>query len=295
MPAGQKEYSDRLFNFIFGSEDHRDWTLSLYNAVNKTQYDDPSVIEFTTIRETLYLGMHNDVSFLIAELLNLYEQQSTFNPNMPVRLLQYTGNMYEQLIAKNKRNKYGKTLIALPVPKLVVFYNGVDEKPEEMELRLTDAFPPEMKDVSDIEVRVRMINVNQGKNRALLEACKPLGEYSWIVNTIREYEKALPDADDRLETAIDKAIDAMPDEFIIKPFLEAHRAEVKGMLLTEYNEAKTMELFKEEGRIEGKVEGIELATSLIRKLLDLGRTEDVARVTVDPVYRDKLLAEFRLA
>ena len=68
MPAGQKEYSDRLFNFIFSSEDHRDWTLSLYNAVNKTQYDDPSVIEFTTIRETLYLGMHNDVSFLIAEI-----------------------------------------------------------------------------------------------------------------------------------------------------------------------------------------------------------------------------------
>lgn len=67
------------------------------------------------------------------------------------------------------------------------------------------------------------------------------------------------------------------------------------MLLTEYNEAKTMELFKEEGRIEGKVEGMELATTLIRKLLDLGRTDDVARVTVDPAYRDKLLAEFRLA
>ena len=87
----------------------------------------------------------------------------------------------------------------------------------------------------------------------------------------------------------------MPDDFIIKPYLEAHRAEVKGMLLTEYNEAKTMELFKEEGRIEGKVEGMELATTLIRKLLDLGRTDDVARVTVDPAYRDKLLAEFRLA
>ena len=170
MPAVQNEYKDRLFNFIFGSGEHREWTLSLYNAVNGTDYRDPSRVEFNTIRETLYLGMHNDFSFIIAPLMNLYEQQSSYNPNMPLRLMQYAGNLFEQHVVKNKRNKYGRTLIELPVPKLVVFYNGPEEKPEELELRLSDAFPPELREAADIQVRVRMINVNRGKNPGLMAA-----------------------------------------------------------------------------------------------------------------------------
>ena len=294
MPTGNNQFRDRLFNFIFGSEEHRDWTLSLYNAVNGTRYSDPSVIEFTTIRETLYLGMHNDVSFLISSLLNLYEQQSTYNPNMPVRLLQYAGNMYEQFIVINKKNKYGKTLITLPVPKLVVFYNGPDERPEEETLNLSDAFPKELREASDIHVRVRMLNVNMGKNNDLMADCKPLAEYAWIVDTIRKNEALLKDTVERekvLDVAIDRTIDAIPDDFVTRTYLEAHRAEVKGMLLTEYNEAKAMELFREEGRAQG----MNTLSALIKRLLDLGRTEDVARVTSDPAYRDKLIAEFKLA
>ena len=89
-----------------------------------------------------------------------------------------------------------------------------------------------------------------------------------------------------LDIAIDRTIDAIPDDFITKTYLEAHRAEVKGMLLTEYNEAKAMELFREEGREEGRAEGraqgMNTLSTLIKSLLDLGRTEDVARVTSDP-------------
>ena len=150
-----------------------------------------------------------------------------------------------------------------------------------------------------------MINVNKGKSHGILSACKPLAEYAWIVDAIREGEKALKGMigeDKLLETAIDRAIDALPEDFITKPYLEAHRAEVKGMLLTEYNEAKAMELFKEEGReegriegrLEGRVEGFELFALLVKRLLELGRSEDVARISVDPAYRDKLIAEFQL-
>ena len=269
MPKAQNEYRDRLFNFIFGSEEHKDWTLSLYNAVNQTNYTDPALVEFTTIRDTLYLGMHNDVSFLITSLLNLYEQQSSFNPNMPLRLLQYAGSMFEQYVVKEKKNKYGRTLIRLPIPKLVVFYNGATNKPDEMCLRLTDSFPPEMREESDIEVRVRMINVNVGKSAKILAACKPLSEYSWIVDKIREFEIQLKNEvveQELLETAIDRTIDELPGDFVTKPFLEAHRAEVKGMLLTEYNEAKAMDLFREEGREEGRQEGIlAILISLVKK------------------------------
>ena len=93
MAVDNIQYKDRLFNFIFGSEENKAWTLSLYNAVNGSSYTDPTAIEINTIKEVMYLGMHNDVSFLIADNMNLYEQQSTYNPNMPLRFLQYAGNL----------------------------------------------------------------------------------------------------------------------------------------------------------------------------------------------------------
>ena len=250
MSKVRDEYKDRLFCFIFGSEEHKDWTLSLYNAVNGSSYEDPSAITIATLAQVVYLGMHNDVAFLIKDEVSLYEQQSTFNPNMPLRLMQYTGNIYEKLITLQKRNKYGKTLIPLPVPKLVVFYNGLRESPDEQILRLSDAFPAEHREESDIQVRVRMININQGRNPAMLKTCKPLEEYTWTVETIRKYEKEM-----ELTDAIDRALDEMPEDYVIRPYLEANRKEVKTMLLTEYNEKETMEMFKEEGRVEGRAEG----------------------------------------
>ena len=260
----------------------------------------------------------NDVSFLIASLMNLYEQQSSYNPNMPVRLLQYAGNMYERYIVGHRKNKYGRTLIRLPVPKLVVFYNGSDERPEAENLNLSDAFPPELREASDIQVRVRMLNVNLGKSEGLLDDCKPLAEYAWIVDAIRKNERMLKGkVDDNilLETAIDRAIDAIPGDFIIKQYLETHRAEVKGMLLTEYNEAQAMELFREEGRaegrvegraegrlegraegrVEGRVEGEDRLARLMKLLFGQRRFEDAQRAATDAIFRDQLYREFQIA
>ena len=249
MPSANIEYKDRLFSFLFGNEENREWTLSLYNAVNESNYTDASQIQITTIREVLYLGMHNDVSFMISDEMNMYEQQSTYNPNMPLRMLQYAGNLFEKDITRRKKNKYSKRLIDLPVPRLVVFYNGIDDEADETTLHLHDAFPQEKRDSADIQVRVRMININKGHSPKVMELCKPLDEYAWLVDTVRAKEDTYG-----LEAAIDQAIDKMPDDYIIKQFMETHRAEVKGMLLTEYNEAKQMELVKEEGRLEGMIQ-----------------------------------------
>ena len=252
-----REYKDRLFTFIFGREENREWTLSLYNAVNGSHYTNPEEIQITTIKEVLYMGMHNDVSFIISEQLNLYEQQSTFNPNMPLRQMQYVGNLYEQYLKKNALNKYGSTLIMLPVPRLVVFYNGETDKPDETILRLSKSFPPGAN--ADIEVRVRMLNVNHGKNDKLLKACQPLREYSWFINQVRLNKAAIPKDDaDSLAKAVDRAISQMPDDYCLKPFLLIHQAEVLGMLLTEYNEAETMKLFQRDSYNQGKEDGFKL-------------------------------------
>ena len=284
MATDNAQYKDRLFNFLFGSEENKAWTLSLYNAVNGSHYTDPSMIKITTIREVMYLGMHNDVSFLISNEMNLYEQQSTYNPNMPVRLLQYAGNLYERYFKENSLNKYGGRLLQLPVPKLVVFYNGKKEQPDEMILKLSDSFP-EGSD-ADIEVKVRMLNVNVGRNTLLLDACKPLGEYSWLVDEIRRNNTT--NDEDGMSSAVDRAITDMPDSFVIKSFLELHRTEVKGMLLTEYNEAEAMELFREEGRAEGVIDTL---ISLVQKGL-LSIKDAAAQLGItEAAFQQKMLGK----
>ena len=263
MSTGSPEYKDRLFSFLFGNEAHKEWTLSLYNAINGTHYDNPDDISIETIRQVRYMGMHNDVAFIIADQLSLYEQQSTFNPNMPLRMLEYTSNLFEKYIKREALNKYGHRQIMLPVPRLVVFYNGTEEKANEMTLHLSDAFAPEHRDSADIRVTVRMININKGRSQNLMDSCPPLNEYAWSVESVRQFKKT-----DNLEAAIDRTLDSMPDSFLIKPFLEQHRAEVKNMLLTEYNEAETLEMIKRDYLAEGRAEGEEYERlTTIRKLM----------------------------
>ena len=253
--SGIQRQTIRLY---FWTRRNKAWTLSLYNAVNGSHYTDPSAIEITTIHEVLYLGMHNDVSFVIADELNLYEQQSSYNPNMPLRQLQYLGLLYEGYLQKHKDeyDKFGHDLIPLLVPKFVVFYNGRDKKDDETILHLSDAFPKGMK--GDVEVTVRMLNINYGKNKALLDVCKPLMEYSWIVKGIREKVKVMD-----IKNAIDEVIGNLPNDFVLKPFLDMHKAEVGTMLLTEYNEVERDEFILKKGIEKGNLNAI---ISMMNKL-----------------------------
>ena len=243
----KKDYKDRLFKFIFGNPENRNWTLSLYNAVNGTDYSNPDEIQFNTIADAVYMRMKNDVSFIIAFEMNLWEHQSTFNPNMPMRFFIYGGRLYEKYIATSDYYQYSSSLQPVPRPVCICFYNGTKEQPEKMILRLSNAYEGE----GDIEVRVTMLNINYGKNQSLMDACEPLKEYAWLVDTVRRHQAEKMD----LDAAVDASMDEMSDEFVIKPFLMENRAEVKNMFLTEYNEEKVMEKEREEGRQEGRQEG----------------------------------------
>ena len=229
-------HKDRVFKFIFGNPENKQWTLSLYNAINGSNYDNPDDIQFNTIEDAVYLGMKNDVSFILAVLneLLIWGHQSSFNPNVPLRIFIYAAKLYEAYIVEHgyQHKQYGTKLLPLPRPKCICFYNGRSDRPESEELRLSDAFGGD----GDIEVKVTMININYGKNEALMEACKPLKEYAWLVDAIRKHEKISHD----IEVAVDAAIDEMPDDFLIKKFLLKNKAEVKGMFLTEYDQEKVL-------------------------------------------------------
>lgn len=262
-----RQHKDRVFKFIFGQ--NKFWALSLYNAINNSDYTDPEAIEFNTIDEILYIGMHNDLSFLIFSFLCVWEHQSTFNPNLPIRFLFHFAQLYEKHMKAHNYYRYGKNLIKLPTPKCVCFYNGTDEQPEEKFLRLSDAFETK----GDIEVEVRMLNINYGRNKAIMEACEPLRKYSWLVDAIRA---GCPD----IEAAVDTALDTMPDDFVIKKFLILHRAEVKGMFLTEYNEEEILKQERQEGIQDEKKR---VAADMLKKNLPLQLIKEISKLSEDVI------------
>ena len=226
----QKEYKDRVFKFLFGSPERKDWTLSLYNAIRGTHYTDPDMITFNTIGDVIYMGMKNDVSFLISSEMQMWEHQSTYNPNMPLRFLFYGAALYEKYAKEKDLRMNSSRRQSIPCPVCICFYNGTDRKLEKAVLRLSDAYKGE----GDFEVKVTMLNVNQGMNTDVVDACEPLREYAWLVEEIRRRQSEGA----ALLAAVDESIDAMPDDFVVKELLLANRVEVKKMILTEYNEQK---------------------------------------------------------
>ncbi len=269
------ECKSRLFSFIFGKEQNKKWTLALYNAVNHSDYSNPDDIEINTIEDFLYMSMKNDVSFLLHSSVNLYEHQSTYNPNMPVRQLMYLGQIFDKYIKKNRFNIYGTKRIELPIPKLVTFYNGLKDTEDAVDLYLRDLFPEAGRDESDVAVRVRMLNINYGRNKELLDACKPLNEYAWFVEQIRVNTRSM-----ETNEAIGKALADMPDTFSIKEYLLENRSEVEMMCLTEYDEAETMNMFKEEGREEAFAESAQkMAAYLLSKDASLSAEDALKEAT----------------
>ena len=186
----------------------------------------------------------------------------------------YLGKLYDKYIHQHKVNVYGSKLITLPIPKIVVFYNGMGGKADETILRLSDAFPKDLKDVrADVEVTVRMLNINEDHNKALIEACAPLSEYAWFVQRIRDNLKHY-----EIEDAVDLALDEMPEDYQIRQTLIGNRAEVKDMFITEYNEAETMQLFRADGYADGKADGLlEKAEQVYNNCIDRGMSEEDAQ------------------
>jgi hypothetical protein len=284
-----REHKDRLFKLIFGEEKNKGNLLDLYNAINNTDYDDASQLHIMTIEDCIYMGMKNDISLLIDFWLSLYEQQSTWNPNTPVRGMFYFADLYEKYIAVNKLNVYGSKLLKLPTPQYIVFYNGVDGKmdgKDEVKLRLSDAFGDKSV-AGEFEWTATVKNINLGRNKELMEKCRPLMEYATLVDKIRRYKVELGS----IEAAVEKAVDECIKEGILADFLIGHKAEVMDVCLTEYDEAATQKAFKEEGYEEGYDDGEKAMVRLQSYLIENNRLDDLRRTTYDKEYRNLLISK----
>lgn len=241
---------DRLFKALFGSKERKELTLELYNAINHTNYENPEEIRINTIEDVVYMGMKNDVSFLLMDSMNLYEQQSTDNPNMPVRFFLYAAHLYEKYLQMNDLDArlYGNRKLKLPAPRLVMLYNGIDRKERDSILKLSDLFEGEH---PDIEAVVHVLNVNYESGAGILENCKSLRSYVYLVDQYRKNRDRKGDV-----RAVNDAIEGM-EEGPVREYLQSHRSEVIGMLLTEYDEEKVKRYLYQEAWEDGQKDGMD--------------------------------------
>lgn len=267
--TANRMYKSRIFAMLFSD---RNELLKLYNAINGTSYDDPDLLQVNTLENAVYMSMQNDVSFIIDMRLNLYEHQSTYSPNLPVRYLLYVADVYSDYT--KDMNLYGTKAVKLPTPRFVIFYNGQAEQPDRKELKLSELFSIPDADPS-LELKAVMLNINKGHNRKLMETCRTLQDYAEYTFRVREYAAEMP-----LDLAVEQAITECISEGILADFLRKNRAEAKKVSTYEYDEERHMRQTREEGMEEGYAngfsQGIEQGiTQTVINLLKSGLLTDI--------------------
>ena len=233
-----RKYKDRLFRFIF----------------NDSHYSNPDDLVITTIDDVVYMGMKNDLSFMIDDIMNLYEHQSTYSPNLPLRGLFYFSAMYRNYIEPMKQKLYTDSPLRIPFPVYLVFYNGSMEEPERKEIPLSDLFIQNGKGLQPaLECTALLLNINFGHNQELMEKCRILKEYALFIHTIRsKISIGLP-----FQEAVETAVEDCISKNILSEILRKNKAEVIDMILTEYDENEFREFLKEDSWKKGHEAGMQ--------------------------------------
>ena len=278
----RRDYKARLFEMIFREKEE---LLGLYNAVNGTHYSDPEKLEINTLENAIYLSMHNDISFIIDSRLSLYEHQSTYSPNLPLRYLFYVSDLYSKMTKDS--NLYGSRRIVIPSPRFLIFYNGKEERPEREVLELAETFEIQEEEPW-LNLKAVLLNINPGYNNDIVNACKTLSDYVIYTSRVRAYAEQM-----KIEDAVERAITECIVEGILVDFLTKYKAEAKKMSIYEYDEERQRIWDREEGKEEGLKEG-ERFVALTKILLKEKQTEKLLKATEDKAYREILFQEYNL-
>lgn len=287
----RRDYKDTLFRMIFNDKEN---LLNLYNAVNGTDYQNAEELEIVTLENAVYMNMKNDLAFLVDFYLNLYEHQSTFNPNMPLRNLFYVSNEFQKLI--KDKTLYASTQVKLPTPKFLVFYNGADVQVERQVLKLSDAYINNTAN-PELELKVTMLNLNSGHNEELFAECRLLKEYMLYVERVRRYASVMA-----LQEAVERAVEECIAEGILLDFLTKYKAEAISVSIFEYNEEKEKELMRqaeyaageEQGVQQGVLQGEERFAKLTQKLLEECKEAELRKAIADRAYRQQLFIQYKI-
>ena len=275
IPAANRQYKDTVFRMLFSEKEN---LLSLYNAVTGNAYQNADDLKIVTLENAIYMGMKNDLAFMLETNIYLYEHQSTLNPNIPLRDLIYIGIEYQQYV--DDKSLYSSSLQKIPAPKFMVFYNGTDAVDDRVELRLSNAYE-HLVGEPDLELKVLMLNVNEGHNKELMEQCQTLKEYAIYVARVRKYASEM-----NLNDAVARAIDECIKEGILVEFLRKNRSEVKMVSILEYDKEWEEKKLRKAEYEAGKSDGI---AEIIQNMHGLGysieKIAEAADKTIEEVEK----------
>ena len=232
----------------------------LYEALSEKEGISPDDITYTTLAGVLFMARKNDMAFQVKDrVLVISEHQSTINVNMPLRDAIYYGRTMEKLI--DPKALYKSSLIQIPTPEFFVFYNGKEKYPAEKTLKLSDAYLEQI-DNPMLELTVKVININLPVNHPILQRCRPLYEYSWFIQKIREYQEA----GTALSEAITHAMKDCEKDGIMADFLRENGSEAVNMLFTEFNMEDALDVRYDEGVQTGaKQKAEEIAVRMLKE------------------------------
>lgn len=279
-----REYKNNVFCDLFSEKSN---ALSLYNALNHTDYQNTEELEIVTLSDVIFMRQKNDVSIMFQNELTLWEHQSTLNFNMPLRGLIYFAHNVDGILKSKGITLYGKKLVKIPSPDYYVFYNGTEKAPDRQDLKLSDSF---MTPKEGYEWTAHMLNINVGHNQELLDTCPTLKGYALLVQYIREFQTK----GSELKEAVEKAIDRCIQENHLKSYLLKKKAEVSLMLLTEFNQEAFARAIRNEGVEEGIEKGEDRVNQLNFYLISDKRFDDLTRATKDKQYQAQLYKEYGL-
>lgn len=281
--TANRKYKDTVFRKLFSDRKN---LLSLYNAINGTAYMDASQLEIVTLDNAIYMGMKNDLAFIINTNLFLYEHQSTYNPNMPLRDLFYISGEYQKLV--DLKSLYTSTRLRIPTPNFIVFYNGTEKNEDRWVEYLSESYE-NMSGEPNLELKVIILNINVGHNKKLMEECQTLREYAQYVAKVRRYSEEI-----ELNTAVECAVSESIQEGILKEFLQKNRAEVIAMSIFEYNEEEEKRKLRKAEYEAGMAEGVmktkkETVISLAEMGLSVQQIAQGVKVEEKTVYKLSLI------
>ena len=252
------KYKDNVFCMLYREKEN---LLDLYNALRGSNYTNVDDLQVTTLNGGSYMKYKNDASFVLNMSLYMFEQQSSKNENMPLRFLHYLSDVYREMFSNDVLHR--RSMIKIPVPHFVTFYNGLEKWiEEEEEIKLSNMYEIPV-DNPQLELKVQVININ--KDVDILSKCETLRGYMTFVNKTRcktQVEKK------DVKQAVLEAIDECMEENILVDFFEKHREEVVEVSIYDYDEEKVRKTLADEAREEGVAEGETLTkiTLIIKKV-----------------------------
>jgi len=273
-----RNFKDSVFTALFKEPD---LLRELYSALGGVFLPSDTPVSINTLENVLYMDLYNDISFEIGgKLVVLIEHQSSINPNMALRMFLYISRVLEKTV--KGRSLYSERSLSIPWPEFYVLYNGTKPYPDENTLKLSDLFekPQDLglseKHIPLLELEVKVININEGRNEAIVSRSKNLAEYSSFIARVR----AFLEEGNSLEEAIKKAVKYCQKYGILKQFLERYGSEVLNMLLTDWNLEDAKKVWYEDGLEDGREEGRKEKLEIARNALAEGSTpEFVQKIT----------------